>query len=516
MPERTEPRPVSAPRWIAAIAGLVAGGAGLGLAELLAGLLPGAPSPVTSIGGLVIALQPPGAKQLMADLFGTTDKLVLNVAVAIGALALSAALGLLAARSLTLARLGLAALGLLVLVAAIRDPFVDPFLSVVSAVLAVGVATWMLGVLLPARVRRRRTEPMPDFDRRRFLGTSLAIAGAAAVGGIVGRVLLERRATAALEVPPVPSPAQPGPTLPPGAELAVPGITPLVIANDRFYRIDTALLVPRLDATTWTLTVGGMVDSPFMITYRELLEMPLFDQYVTIACVSNEVGGDLVGNALWRGVRLRDLLDRAGVQPGASQVAGISYDGWSAGFPTAWLDDPDREAMVAVGMNGAPLPPEHGFPARLIVPGLFGYVSATKWLKEIRLTTLESFDGYWVPLGWAKEAPILTQSRIDVPRNGSSVSAGTVAVAGIAWAPDRGVRAVEVQVDDGAWMPAEMSTPISDATWVQWLYRWQAAPGDHVLRVRAVDGTGEVQTDVVTEPSPDGARGRHTIRVHVG
>jgi DMSO/TMAO reductase YedYZ molybdopterin-dependent catalytic subunit len=259
-----------------------------------------------------------------------------------------------------------------------------------------------------------------------------------------------------------------------------------------------------------------MVDRPFRINYAELLEMPLVEQYVTIACVSNEVGGRLVGNALWRGVPLRELLDRAGVQADATQVVGESFDGWTAGFPTAWLDAPGREAMVAVAMNGEALPPQHGFPARLIVPGLYGYVSATKWLTRIRLTRLEDFDGYWVPLGWAKEAPILTQSRIDVPNYGAQLSAGMQPIAGVAWAPDRGIQAVEVQVDDGAWMPAKLSEPISGATWVQWLVSWQATPGPHTIRVRATDGTGETQTDQVTRPAPDGARGRHTIQVNVG
>jgi hypothetical protein len=258
-----------------------------------------------------------------------------------------------------------------------------------------------------------------------------------------------------------------------------------------------------------------MVDHPFSLSYAELLAMEMHEQYVTIACVSNEVGGNLVGNALWRGVRLRELLDRAGVRPDATQVVGHAFDGWTAGFPTAWLDASDREAMVAVAMNGEPLPPEHGFPARLIVPGLYGYVSATKWLKTIGLTTLGGFNGYWVPLGWAKEAPILTQSRIDVPRAGAAVPAGAVAVAGVAWAPDRGISGVEVQVDDAAWAAAEVSTPISDATWVQWLYRWEAIPGEHQLRVRATDGDGDLQTERVTRPPPDGARGRHTIRVSV-
>ncbi len=217
-----------------------------------------------------------------------------------------------------------------------------------------------------------------------------------------------------------------------------------------------------------------------------------------------------MGNAKWTGVPLRDLLDRVGVRPGASQVVGRSFDGWTAGFPTLWLEGEGAGALVAVGMNGRPLNADHGFPARLIVPGLFGYVSATKWLTNIELTTLD-FDGYWVPLGWAKNGPILLQSRIDVPRG--SVRAGDVAVAGVAWAPTRGIGAVEVQVDDGAWEPAGLGPAISDETWVQWIYRWSAAPGEHVLRVRATDRDGMLQEARVTPPAPDGARGYHEVRV---
>jgi DMSO/TMAO reductase YedYZ molybdopterin-dependent catalytic subunit len=506
----------SAPR--AAVAGLVAGGLGVGLSEVLAGLLPGAPSLVLSIGSLVIALQPGGAKQLMVDLFGEADKLVLNLAVLLVALGGGAALGLIARRASFLATAGFAVVGLLGFVAAMRDPLVDPLLAGLTASLAAGAAAFTLPRLL--RLAAPQGEPeatMLDFKRRRFLGATISLASVAAVSGVAGRVLLERRAEASGAVRDVPPPGATAPPLPDGAELEVAGISPIVTPNPTFYRIDTALLVPRLDAATWSLSVSGMVDRPYSVNYEELLAMPLVEQYVTIACVSNEVGGGLVGNALWRGVRLREILDRAGVQAGATQIVGRSRpnDNWTAGFPTAWLDDPEREALVAVAMNGEPLPPAHGFPARLIVPGLFGYVSATKWLTDIELTTLEAFDAYWVPLGWAKEAPILTQSRIDVPRSGSSVEAGSVAVAGVAWAPDRGIERVEVRVDDGAWAEAELSTPISDATWVQWLYRWQASPGDHQLTVRATDGTREVQTDRVTRPPPDGARGHHSIRVSV-
>ena len=238
---------------------------------------------------------------------------------------------------------------------------------------------------------------------------------------------------------------------------------------------------------------------------------------MTIACVSNEVGGDLVGNAKWTGVRLREVLAMAGVQPGATQLVGRAVDGWTAGMPTAWVMDESREPMIALRMNDEPLPRNHGFPARLIVPGLYGYVSATKWLAELELTTLEAFDGYWVPLGWAKDGPILTQSRIDTHRDGRPVAAGRVPIAGVAWAPGRGISRVEVAID-GVWRDAQLSTPISDAAWVQWLVVWDAAasgPGRHAIEVRATDGDGVVQTTDRTPPAPDGARGHHVIQVTV-
>ena len=298
--------------------------------------------------------------------------------------------------------------------------------------------------------------------------------------------------------------------------LSLPGLTPLVMANDAFYRIDTALLVPEVDVSTWQLKVTGMVDHPATLTYDELLAMPLFEQYVTISCVSNRVGGDLVGNALWTGVRLKDVLAAAGVQTGATQIVGRSVDGFTAGFPTSWAMAPEREPMIAVGMNRQPLPANHGFPARLIVPGLYGYVSATKWLSEIQLTTREAVDGYWVPLGWAKDAPILTQSRIDVPTGGGTVPAGLTTIAGVAWAPDRGIAKVEIRIDDGPWQAASITRPISKATWVQWTLAWTATPGRHSIEVRATDDAGNVQTDQASEPAPDGARGHHRILINVG
>jgi len=508
---RSTPAP---PPAAAAVAGILAGAAALAATELLAGVVSGAPSVVLEVGSFLISLQPPGAKQIVVDLFGTNDKLALNIVIVLGALVIAAGLGILARHRWQWTIAGFVGIAVFGLLASLRDPLVDPVLALVAAALGVTVAYLVIGWLLRLATPSGVAE-MPNWGRRRFLGSAIGVAAAAAASGTLGRVLLNSRAEAAPVSASIPVAVDPVAPLPATAELAVPGITPIVVKNADFYRIDTNLLIPHLDVSTWSLRFDGMVDHPFNITYDELLAMEMHEEYVTIACVSNEVGGDLVGNALWKGVRLRELLDRAGVQPGATQIVGHAFDGWTAGFPTAWLDVAEREALVAVAMNGQPLPPEHGYPARLIVPGLYGYVSATKWVTTIGLTTLEAFDGYWVPLGWAKEAPILTQSRIDVPQQGSSLSAGSVAVAGVAWAPDRGVSKVEVQVDGGGWNAAEMSTPISNATWVQWLYRWTADPGQHTLSVRATDGTGKVQTGKITRPPPDGARGHHTIGVSV-
>ena len=502
----------------AAIAGIAAGAAALGVAELLAGLMPGAASPVIAIGDFVIALQPPGAKQFVVDLFGEADKLLLNLLIVGVALGAAAAIAIAARGRPRVALAGIAGFGLLALGAGLRDPLSEPIptaiVAVAAAVIAFVLLRWLMR--LASRDARAPVAEMPAWGRRRFLGTSLALAGVAVGSGMLGRVLLDRgRIGAVPQAGSIPLPDASAAPLPSEASFAVEGISPIVTPNERFYRIDTALLVPRPRLDTWRLRVTGMVDNPIELTYDELVGMRLVEQYVTIACVSNEVGGGLVGNALWKGVRLKELLAQAGLQPEATQIVGRAVDGFTVGFPTSHALADDREALVAVAMNGEPLPADHGFPARLIVPGLFGYVSATKWLTEIELTTWDAFDAYWVPLGWAKEGPILTQSRIDVPRDGASVAAGTVSIAGVAWAPDRGIERVEIQIDDGAWVEAELSGEISDATWRQYVHRWDATAGRHRIRVRATDGSGETQTDERTEPAPDGARGHHTIAVEV-
>ena len=295
----------------------------------------------------------------------------------------------------------------------------------------------------------------------------------------------------------------------------VAGISSYVTPNDGFYRIDTAFRVPQVDPVDWRLRFTGMVDNPYEITFDEIEAMDLSDHVITLSCVSNEVGGNLVGNAVWTGVPLSVLLDRAGVQPGADQVVGRSVDDWTAGFPTDVVYD-GRNAVLAIGMNDEFLPTRHGFPARLVVAGLYGYVSAVKWIEEITLTTWDGFDGYWVPRGWSKEGPMKTQSRIDVPSGGRAVAAGQATpIAGIAWAPTRGIERVEVSIDDEGWLPCELGEAVGDESWVQWHRQWTPAAGRHRIRVRATDGDGFTQSERPVPPAPDGAEGWHTITVDV-
>ncbi len=527
------------------VAGGLAAALGIAIGELMAGLVAGAPSLIIAIGDFIIEYQPPWAKDVAVGLFGENDKLAVNVGIILAAIGLAGLLGVAGRRSWNVAVIGFAVAGAAGLVAALTRPLVEPVWAIVTVVVAISAALFVLRLMLratgptwaapagaapaavpPAAVAAGAVPPaaasddrggMPDWDRRRFLQVGGGVAVSSIVLGVVGRNLLTSRPAGAREAAQLPTAAAPLPEVPAGASLDVEGITPIVMPNDKFYKIDTSLISPRVDADTWQLTVKGQVDREVVLSYEDLSSMPLFEQYVTIACVSNEIGGRLVGNALWTGVDLREVLDMAGVQPGADQIVGRSVDGFTAGFPTQWAMDPERRPMIAIGMNGQPLPVDHGYPARLIIPGLYGYVSATKWLSEIELTTLDAFDGYWVPLGWAKEAPILTQSRIDTPRNGARLTAGeTVPIAGVAWAPDRGVQRVEVAID-GEWQEAETSDPLNDATWVQWKLPWIVpAGGRHEIQVRATDGNGEVQTADVTSPRPDGARGHHGIRVDVG
>jgi DMSO/TMAO reductase YedYZ molybdopterin-dependent catalytic subunit len=507
----------------AALAGIVATAAALGVSELLAGLLPGATSLVAAVGQFFIDHQPTGAKDFVVSLFGTNDKLALELFIVGVALVIGAGLGLLARRRYEVAAGIFIIFGVLGFVASLADPLASPGVAAAAAAVSVGAGLWVLGWLLdrsgasaPAATKGTTLAKMPDWSRRSFLIRAGGVGVGAVVAGAVGRSLLERQRVAPVgSGPPIPPASVTVAALATGADLSttIKDLTPIVMPNDSFYRIDISLLTPIVDTATWTLRIHGLVDRETVLTWAQLIALPMFEQYITLSCVSNEVGGKLVGNAKWTGVRLRDVLDIAGVQSSATQLVGHSVDDFTAGTPMAWVMDPSREPMIAVKMNDEPLPPIHGYPARVIIPGLYGYVSATKWVTALELTTLEAFNGYWIDLGWAKDGPILTQSRIDTPRGG--VAAGQVQIAGIAWAPDRGVSRVEVSID-GVWRDARLSTPISNATWVQWVTDWAATPGNHVVQVRATDGTGMVQTEEPSPPAPDGARGWHTVNVSVG
>lgn len=508
------------------IAGLLAALAALATGELVAGLLGAPVSPVEAVGNLVIDVVPPAVKDAAIALFGTGDKpaLIVGIAVVVGAIGWVA--GGVAARSFATGSLFYLGAGGLALVALGRDERVGWGLALVmSAAATLAGLGALAGMLRLAQSPDGASDaPGPsagpaDPGRRRFLVGAGALAGVIVVAAAGGRALLERaKVTLAGRdevVLPTPAAAQPPPG--PAASLDVPHLSPVVTPTSEFYRIDTALSVPKVDLETWALRVTGNVDKEVVLTYADLLDLPMEERYVTLSCVSNEVGGDLVGNALWLGTPLRGLFDAAGIDPGAGaeQVVGRSVDGFTVGFPVDAVYD-GRTALVAVGMNGEPLPFEHGFPARLVVAGLYGYVSATKWLSEIEITTWDGFDAYWIPRGWAKEAPVKTQSRIDTPRHGSVLEAAPRAIAGVAWAPDRGIAGVEVRVDDGPWLAAELSEALSGDAWVQWRVPWDPTPGRHVIQVRATDGAGVTQDEQIRPPAPDGATGYHTVAVRVG
>jgi DMSO/TMAO reductase YedYZ molybdopterin-dependent catalytic subunit len=509
--------------WRPAVSGVLAVAVALALTELAAGLVVGVPSLIDAVGSLLIPFVPPGLESWAIATFGTSDKAVLTAVTTVIALALGAVVGVRARDRSGTAVTAFGLAGGLGFLAAVAQPLTSVLATLISVVASAAIGLLLLRRLLagaasPSSADREEPEPAvgshpADPARRAFIAAGAGAAGAALILAVVGRGLLRSRRGPPITASELPRPVRAAP--PPGPAAAfdgIEGLAPIVVPNDRFYRIDTALTVPRIDPERWRLRVHGMVEREYELTYDELLALPMVERYVTLACVSNEVGGDLVGNARWLGVPLVDVLDRAGVRDGATQLVGRAIDGWTAGFPTAAAFD-GREALVAVGMNGEPLPARHGFPARLVVPGLYGYVSATKWLTELELTTLEAFDAYWVPRGWAKEAPVETQSRFDVPGRGARVPAGETVFAGVAWAPGRGIAGVEVRVDEGPWQPCEVSEPLSDDAWVQWRLRVPLPAGPHVAEVRATDGDGRVQVSRYTPPRPDGATGYDTLRL---
>ena len=546
---------------VGAVAGVVAAGVALAGAEVVALLTGPQSSPLTAVGAVVIDGAPEPVVRFGISVFGRYDKIALLIGTLLLLAAAAAGLGVLGMRRLWLGLAGLAGFTVVGIAAAMTRHDAAPTAAAPTLVGALAAAMTFIalrGVIdaadraqpsgapseapppeapgeapppeasdqaQPAGEARPPDQAPPPVapqpagatasrsHRRDFIRLASVVLGGAAVAGFAARWWGTRRhVDAARSAVTLPSPIESAPPVPAGADLAVPGLASYVTGNDDFYRIDTALVVPRVDPDDWRLVIHGRVRHPYEISFAELLQRPMLERYITLACVSNPVGGGLIGNARWLGVPVAELLAQAQPLPGADQVVSRSADGWTCGTPTEVLTD-GRDALLAVGMNGEPLPVEHGFPVRMVVPGLYGYVSACKWITEIELSSFEDYDAYWVPRGWAPRAPIKTQSRIDTPRR--QAAAGQVTVAGVAWAQHRGIARVEVQVDDGPWHEATLADTVSADTWRQWSWRWQTTPGRHRLAVRATDTTGTTQPAEPSPVAPDGATGWHTVEVEV-
>ncbi len=487
--------------------GLVSVTAALAAGHLVAGLVSPLASPFLAVGNTAIDLTPHPVKDFAIRTFGENDKLVLLGGMAVVLAGLGVVAGLVSRRSPWPGTALAGLLGLLGIAAVLARPTTTGW-SVIAplASLVVGVAVfrWLWS-----------QAPAVAPGRRRFLLSTAAVAagaGVAAVGGqwLAGRVDVEasRRGIAL-------RPGQTAPEIPFGADFAREGTPTFITPNDRFYRVDTALSIPRLRAEDWRLRLHGMVDNEMVLTYDDLLRRPLVEKTITLVCVSNEVGGPYISTSNFIGVSLPDLLREAGVRPGADQLATRSVDGWTCGTPVASIMAPGSNALLALGMNGEPLPLERGFPVRMVVPGLYGYVSATKWVVELKVSTFAQESAYWTDRGWSAEGPVKTSSRIDVPTFGRELQPGTVAIAGVAWAQHLGIERVEVRVDVEPWREATLAPAISIDTWRQWHIDWEATSGDHTLEVRATDASGFTQTEKRVDVVPDGAEGWHTIQVRV-
>ncbi|HJQ27804.1 MAG TPA: molybdopterin-dependent oxidoreductase [Rubrobacter sp.] len=560
----SKPGEVSTTR--AGISGVVGAVVAFGISELVHGLYHPVPSILVSIAQRIVELTPGGLVTKGIELLGAADIPTLITTVLIGTVVITFLLGNLAVRRPVLALAGVALLAIIAIAAALADPFVaavPAVITIVGALLAGAAVTGLLlraaglragepvesaspagetGSSLSPAVRSREAGGGISVGRGGFLmvGAAATVAGLAAAG--VGRVLAARASEEAVKPKKLnlPEPAGDGKeaqkgarqnarnavtheTLPPppaDASIDVPGMPKLITPASTFYLIDTELISPRIDVNTWKLTVKGAVDNPVEFSYKDLLGMSTREADITLSCVSNTVGGGLVSNGRWTGVLLSDVLAEAGVSRdkitrSSRQLVGRSVDGFTTGFKTDIALD-GRNALVAFGLNGSELPIKHGYPVRLVIPGLYGYVSATKWLTEIELTDW-NFDAYWIQRTWSKEGPIKTQSRIDTIKDGDNLPAGKIPIGGIAWAPHRGIEKVEVSTDGGqTWNNATLAKQLAEDTWRQYVYDWNARPGDYTVQVRATDGTGETQTAAEAPPHPSGATGYHTIGVSVG
>jgi DMSO/TMAO reductase YedYZ molybdopterin-dependent catalytic subunit len=548
---------------LGAVAGVLAASAALGVGQLVAGLTGANGSPVVAVGQLQIDFTPPWLKNFAISEFGSDDKLVLVSGILVVLAIFAAIIGVLATRRLAYGMAGLAVFAAIGLTAAATRPTAT-FASLLPTLAATATAVIVLRVLV-SRIgpaddelagRAQETElagadpvasgvPVPpDLPRppsgvirpsaadvagsaaqdrrpsgprrRSFLAASTVAAGVALAAELAGRLLAERSSVAsARSALRIPKPSEPVPGLPAGVNLDIPGLTPFITSNANFYRVDTAIVLPQVAPSSWQLRIHGMVTREITLTFDELLRRPLIEDYVTLCCVSNPVAGPYISNALWLGASLASLLRKAGIQAGADQLLCTSVDGFTSGTPVQTVMD-GRDALLAVAMNGQPLPVAHGFPVRMVVPGLYGYVSATKWLTDINVTTFASNYAYWAQRGWSQQAPIKTESRIDVPNGLSQIPAGRTAVAGVAWAQHKGIEAVEVRVDQGPWQQARLAAVPGIDTWRQWVWEWDATGGTHVLEARATDKTGYTQTAVEEPPEPNGATGYPMVQVAVG
>ncbi|MFJ9244809.1 molybdopterin-dependent oxidoreductase [Streptomyces sp. NPDC101776] len=512
---------------LGALSGALAGFAALAVAEAVAGAVRPQAGPVVAVGGAAIDRTPAAVKDWAIRHFGTNDKLFLQLGI-LAVLALFAlALGIVALRFRRTGATGVLLFGVVGALAATSRP---DSTSATDALPSVAGATAGAVLLYVLAGRLTPRTPAPDgppseegWDRRGFVIAAGAAAVASAGAGLLGRSLSSaggQDAVASRRNVVLPRPGSPARLVPRGAGLRIPGVSPFITPNGDFYRVDTALVVPKVNATTWRLRIHGKgVTRPRVFSYDDLLRRELIERDITLTCVSNEVGGPYVGNARWIGVRLADLLAECGVKPPAKggpadQLVARSVDGMTIGSPVEDVMD-GRDALLALGMNGKPLPFAHGFPVRMVVPGLYGFVSACKWIKAIELTTFDAYDPYWVKRGWARRAPIKTESRIDTPKPFARPGTGTVMVAGVAWAQHRGIGKVEVRVDDGLWQEARLAAEDTSDTWRQWSFPWRATKGGHTLTVRATDRTGALQTEKRAHTIPDGASGWHSVVVTV-
>ena len=529
---RSSPQVIVAHRLLGGVAGLLAAVAAVASAEAATALLSGVTSPLFAVANRAVDAAPRPVKEWAIETFGSADKAVLigGVVAAVAALAFAAgAIGVTRRAWAVGMFLGLSAVAA---AASLTDRSASASwaarLVPVAVLVAVGLGALLalLRTFPPGRPGRdERWDGLPShvegddlprgFDRRAFLMAATAVGAVAVAGGVVSRVYGGSRAAASRVALGIPAPDVAAPPLTGGMTLDVPGITPYLTSNRDFYRVDTALRVPDVPVDSWRLRVHGMVDKELDLSFDDLLSRRLVERRITLTCVSNPVGGEYLGNATWIGVPVRDLLKEAGVRDGADAVRSTSTDDFTAGTPLKVLLDDDREALLAVAMNGEPLPLQHGFPVRMVTPGLYGYVSATKWLVDLEVTRFADFEAYWTKRGYSAQAPIKTSSRIDVPRSFARVKAGRVPVAGVAWSQDRGVDFVEVRVDGGAWSKARLADEDNVDTWRQWVWDWDAEPGSHKLEVRATDATGYTQTPRRAAIAPDGATGWHSVDVTV-